>query len=322
MSEVMAQATFAAIKAVADPIYELIDSQRVLIATLRAEVEVLKARQAIQGPAGNDGRDGVDGKDGLDGKDGTDGAVGPMGPQGKDGLDGLHGTDGKDGINGKDGESFTVAMFAAAIANNDQGIRSAISDVIKSAAAEYLKANPPAPGLPGERGADGADGHDGKDGVGLAGAMLGKDGDLVLTLTNGEIKSLGRVVGADGAPGARGADGANGQDGVGFDDLECLYDGERTFTFRFVKGDQVKEWTRTVPVMLFRSVYVEGQAYEAGDVVQFGGNLYHAKQGTSMKPAEHGANDWQLVVRRGRDGKQGPQGAPGQDGKDGKPWRP
>lgn len=49
-----------------------------------------------------------------------------------------------------------------------------------------------------------------KDGVGVAGATIDRDGNLVLTLTNGEAKNLGRVVGTDGKDGEDGKDGING----------------------------------------------------------------------------------------------------------------
>ena len=44
---------------------------------------------------------------------------------------------------------------------------------------------------------DGVDGKDGKDGIGLASAMIDRDGNLFITCTNGETKSLGLVVGRD-----------------------------------------------------------------------------------------------------------------------------
>jgi hypothetical protein len=107
----------------------------------------------------------------------------------------------------------------------------------------------------------------------------------------------------------------DGLDGLGFDDLGVVYDGERTLTIRFEKGERVKEFAIRLPVPLYRGVYEAGKAYEAGDQVTFGGSQWHAKRDTSAKPEEHGTDrDWQLCVKRGRDGKQGIEGKTGPEG--------
>lgn len=54
----------------------------------------------------------------------------------------------------------------------------------------------------------------GKDGLGLAGAMIDRDGELVVTLSNGVLQRLGPVVGKDGAPGRDGKNGVDGKDGA------------------------------------------------------------------------------------------------------------
>lgn len=96
----------------------------------------------------------------------------------------------------------------------------------------------------------------------------------------------------------------DGADGVGFDDLDVVHDGSRGFVFRFVKGDRVKEFAFSLPVVLDKGVYREGQEYEAGDGVTFGGSFWIAQQKTTGKP-DSGA-DWRLAVKRGRDGKSLP----------------
>lgn len=68
-------------------------------------------------------------------------------------------------------------------------------------------------GDPGVDGKDGANGKDGADGIGLAGAVIDKDGNLSITNTKGELKPLGRVVGKDGKDGIDGKNGADGKDG-------------------------------------------------------------------------------------------------------------
>jgi hypothetical protein len=65
-------------------------------------------------------------------------------------------------------------------------------------------------GLPGR---DGRDGMDGRDGAGITSARM--DGDtLVLGLSDGTERRIGRVRGADGKDGPRGPAGPRGQIGV------------------------------------------------------------------------------------------------------------
>jgi hypothetical protein len=185
------------------------------------------------------------------------------------------------------------------------------ADVIAKAVAEYLAAHPPAAGRDGkdgERGADGTNGIDGAVGpMGPQGAKgldgIGRDG---IDGKDGRDGLTGRD-GKDGAPGEKGLDGKDGLDGFGFDDLEAEFDGERTVTFKYVKGERVKAFQFRFNVPIFRDVYREGTAYEQGDLVQFGGNVYMAKQDTTQKPFDLGVGEkhWLLMVRRGRDGKGG-----------------
>ncbi|MDX0572168.1 hypothetical protein GOD68_18230 [Sinorhizobium medicae] len=146
---------------------------------------------------------------------------------------------------------------------------------------------------------DGIDGQPGKDGVGMASAMIDRDGNLVITTTVGETKNLGPVVGRDGID----AKGKDGEDGLGFDDLDCLYDGEKTVTLKFTKGERVKEFSFAMPVVIDRGVYREGKGYKAGDGVTWGGSFWIAQKDTDAKP--DAGDEWRLAVKRGRDGKDG-----------------
>lgn len=163
-----------------------------------------------------------------------------------------------------------------------------------------------APGIPGEKGldgkdgapgADGRDGIDGKDGVGLASALIDRDGNLVLTMTNGATKSLGLVVGKDGLP------GKPGDDGFSLDDFEVI-DAEDSFTLRFVRGDKTKEFTLAKPTLadFYRGVWKEG-SHKAGAVVTWGGSIWLAKRDTEDRPESSDA--WTLIVKKGRDGRDG-----------------
>lgn len=129
-----------------------------------------------------------------------------------------------------------------------------------------------------------------KDGIGLAGALIDRSGVLKMTLSDGTMVDLGRVDGENGAP------------GLGFDDLEVVYDGERSFALEFARGEQVKSYTFALPMMIDRGVYRTGQAYQKGDCVTFGGSLWIAQADTDAKP-DGADSGWRLGVKRGRDGK-------------------
>ncbi len=168
-------------------------------------------------------------------------------------------------------------------------------------------------GLPGEPG---------KDGVGLAGAFIDREGSLTVTLTNGDVKSLGRIDGKDGE------DGKDGVDGLGFDELSVEYDGERTVEFKMVRGDVAKSFPVHMPIPVYRGFYKPG-AFEKGDQVTYAGGIWTALKATAGKPD---GGDWEMSVRKGRDGvsvkgdpgERGPKGENGRDltqvGSDGRKW--
>lgn len=160
-------------------------------------------------------------------------------------------------------------------------------------------------GEPGEPGPAGIDGKDGADGVGLAGAMIGRGGDLVITLTNGEVKSLGPVVGRDGKDGK---DGERGADGQAWTAMDVARTGPRTVELSFEHGDQRNTFEMEFPVPVYRGVFTSDEEYVEGDMVTFGGSLWHANETTKDKPGE-GSRAWTLAAKRGRDGKDfaGPQ---------------
>ncbi len=163
-----------------------------------------------------------------------------------------------------------------------------VQEAVSAAVAEAVKAIP----VP----KDGKDGRDGLDAV----TPLLKDGVLLFTMSDGSVKEVGRVQGKDGDP------GRDGVDGLGFDDLTAEYDGERGITLRFIRGEQVKEFAFTMPVVIDRGVWSEGKTYEAGDAVTWAGSVWIAQKATSDKP--DGGDGWRLSVKRGRDGKPGKDG--------------
>lgn len=106
------------------------------------------------------------------------------------------------------------------------------------------------------------------------------------------------VAGPPGAPGPPGADG------LGVDDLAVAYDGERTITLTWARGDRRVERAITIPAMLYRGVYVPGKRYDRGDAVTWDGSVWHANADTTTRPGD-GAPGWTLAVKRGRDAARG-----------------
>lgn len=160
------------------------------------------------------------------------------------------------------------------------------------------------------------------DGVGLAGALIDRGGNLVITLTNGETKELGSVVGQDGKDADMDALKAHidariaelptpkdGKDGFSLDDFDVnMQEDGRTVELSFTQGDRREVYELAFPAMIYRGVYQEGRAYDQGDTVTFGGSLWHCNSETDTKPAD-GSKAWTLATKRGRDGKdfKGPE---------------
>lgn len=179
-----------------------------------------------------------------------------------------------------------------------KGIVHAVAPLVLRIKALEERAPVPGPagekGEPGEPGAVGARGPEGPEG------KPGRDGRDGLPGVQGEK-------GIDGAHGKDGCDGVNGADGLGFDDLTVEHDGERAVTFKFVRGEQVKAFTVTLPTVLDRGVFKAGGQYQKGDGVTFGGHYWIAQAETADAPGD-GVKSWRLAVSRGREGKAGRDG--------------
>lgn len=131
-----------------------------------------------------------------------------------------------------------------------------------------------------------------KDGIGLADALIDKDGNLVITMTDGRTKTLGKVVGKDGEPGAT----------FTLDDFDIEQTDERTLEFKFLRGDTMHSFEIEFPVPIFKGAFKEGQAYARGDMTVWGGSLWTATKETSSKP-DMPDSGWMIAARKGRDGK-------------------
>lgn len=138
-----------------------------------------------------------------------------------------------------------------------------------------------------------------KDGVGLAGMLIDRDGNLIATMTNGEAKNLGPVV---------------GKDGVSLESfvMEYLPD-THEITIKATAAGRAEEVRFPAGGIRGKGYWRDGTKAKAGDAWTHDGSLWIAKADTETKPAT--SNDaWFLAARAGRNGetvvkrvKEGPQ---------------
>lgn len=193
--------------------------------------------------------------------------------------------DGKDGIDGKNGADCDMEF-----------VRRTLDDAVKALpipkdGKDGLKGLDGKDGIDGQRGEDGAKGA---DGLGLAGAMIDRDGALQITLTNGEVKSLGPVVGKNGA---------DGKDGLSLDsfDLEYLPESHEVMIKATAAG-RIKELRYPAGGIRPAGYWREGTRAKAGEAWVNDGSLWIAVKDCQSKP---GLNDegWIIAARKGRDGE-------------------
>ena len=80
--------------------------------------------------------------------------------------------------------------------------------------------------------------------------------------------------------------GKDGLDGLSIEDLSAEFDGERTLTLRFARGEVVKAIPIVLPIPIDRGIYRPGNGYNKGDGVTCGGSFWVAQkdapEGTQM----------------------------------------
>ena len=121
-------------------------------------------------------------------------------------------------------------------------------------------------------------------------------------------------MGPPGKPGEKGADGRDGRDGAAItkEQLEALREHHakeldaqfKSFVDSFVlDGRAIKVGEKVIGkwnVPLFCGVWKDGTKYEPGDLVTWGGSLWHCDLDTLERPGE-GKLGWTLAVKHGRD---------------------
>lgn len=253
-----------------------------MAAQLQFEVDAFHKAEPVPGPSGKDCDMNVvkamiaDAVKSIPVVHGKDGAPGKDGEPGRDGVDGAPGRDGTS-VNVKD-----------------------IEDLVKSEVRNWTEGlpipNDGKDGVPGQRGEKGA------DGIGLAGAMIDRDGNLMAALTNGEVKNLGPVVGKDGK---------DGTDGIGFDSFDMEYIPEaHEIAIKATAAGRVKELRYPAGGIRPAGYWREGTKAKAGEAWTHDGSLWIATKDTSTKP-EATVSDWVIAARKGRDGERGQKGIDG-----------
>jgi len=128
-----------------------------------------------------------------------------------------------------------------------------------------------------------------KDGRGIAKLLISDAGELIVTLTDGDVVNAGRVKGRDGAePEAlRLVDAGDG----------------RTFVLELTTaaGSVVKSPPISWPGLVDRGIW-QARTYAAGDGVTYKGSYWIAGQDTDGRPGDP-ETGWRLAVKRGRDGR-------------------
>ena len=264
-------------------------------APLLKRVEELESRQPLRGEKGEAGERG---ERGADAPPITDDQIFAQVAKYLSANPPAKGDKGDPGANGSDGAPANPGDVVRELIASDQ----LVSLVELRVKEEVAKIPAPkdgkdgAPGEKGERGERGEKGADGKDGAGVADLLIDRDGNLIATMTDGRMKSLGAVMGKDGAP------GRDGKDGADFSDVRFEHDGERTIK-AIGKGGEI---AYRFPVPIDRGYWREGR-YEKSDVVTEGGTAYIALEDTSEKPSQQ-SKAWRILARKGRDGKDGRNG--------------
>ena len=154
-----------------------------------------------------------------------------------------------------------------------------------------------------------------RDGVGMAGALIDRAGELILTLTDGSTRSLGPVVGRDYDPAAM-------QEAVraAVAEIPAPKDGEPgQDADPAVIEQMVADAVAAIPPAKDGKDAYPGQAlglfdaeasYRALDVVSFNGCEWRAKVDD---PGPLPGDGWMLSAARGKRGDRG-EGRPGKDG--------
>lgn len=132
-------------------------------------------------------------------------------------------------------------------------------------------------------------GEKGLDGIGMAGALIDRDGCLQITLTSGEVKNLGKV------------EGKNGEDGTSLESFTMEYIEEtHEVCIKGSCGNRTQEIRYPAGGIQPGGYWRDGTKAKACEAWVQDGSLWIAKRDTTAKP-ESKSEDWVLAARKGRD---------------------
>lgn len=158
---------------------------------------------------------------------------------------------------------------------------------------------------------------DGKDGLDVKEMFRAEGGKLVAVMSDGTTRDLGVFVGKDGQDADMAAIEKSITEKIdaiprpkdGFSlkhfDAELMEDG-RTVLLKFQDDtDQSYSVELGIPAMIYRGVFKEGQGYEKGDTVTWGGSLWHCDEAETTSKPDGAEKHWTLAAKKGRDGRDG-----------------
>jgi hypothetical protein len=124
---------------------------------------------------------------------------------------------------------------------------------------------------------------------GVERALIDRGGELVLTMSDGEIMKLGRVV---------------GRDGMSLESRELRYDCKtHEIVERWSAGETVREFRYPAGGIHYAGYWTEGMLVRAHQAVTEGGSLWIALRDTKAKPCHENKEDWRIAARKGRDAR-------------------
>lgn len=279
------------------------------------------------GPTGQSGASGAQGEPGSPGERGAIGPKGETGLRGEPGISGIAGLDGRPGERGPVGPAGERGIPGEIGPRGEPGARGETGGIGITGLA----------GEKGERGIDGKDGRDGRDGFNGKDGRDGIDGKDALDIRiletidleksypqgtfaryrNGFWRALEKT-----QPGPIEKSGW-GVISEGVYEIRAEFDADnprRLMFDQYLSSGMIFRAVCLLPVLIYREVFREGETYEHGDVVTYGGCAWHCQTTTMLKPGNE-TKAWKLMVKEGRRGETGPAGKDGASGKNGRDGR-
>lgn len=286
------------LKGVASIIRDSVTPLQAENASLRKQIEELKARPVEKGDSGAPGPAPTDEQIAK-----AVAAYLMANPPEK----GEKGESGRDGADGRDAEPIEISDVVRELLVAPE-LSTLVTLHVSEGVEKHFEANPVQHGKDGRAGADGKDGTPGQkgdpgedgaigpEGLGLKDLFRAEGGRLMAVLSNGETRDLGEFVGKDG------------KDGLSVENLSREYDAEsHEMVERWSQAGVTKEVRYPAGGIRHGGYWREGTKAMAGQTWTHAGAAWIAKRETSQKPSRD-SSDWEIFANKGRDGVDGRQG--------------